>query len=58
MGKKHERCPHEKTCEDKKCFAAVIDFGLVCNMSDPDDCWISGSPGYMAPEVALAAKTA
>ncbi|CAE7341894.1 Camk2g [Symbiodinium pilosum] len=40
-------------CEDKKCFAAVIDFGLVCNMSDPDDCWISGSPGYMAPEVYL-----
>ncbi|CAE7341879.1 SAK [Symbiodinium pilosum] len=38
-------------CQDKKCFAAVIDLGLACNMSKPGDCGWCGTPGYMPPEV-------
>ncbi|CAE7240623.1 CPK26 [Symbiodinium natans] len=40
------------------CFAAVIDFGLACDMKDPEECAYAGTPAYVPPEVYLSSPVA
>ncbi|CAE7761819.1 unnamed protein product [Symbiodinium sp. CCMP2592] len=39
------------SCRGGKCYASVIDLGLGCEPSVPGSCRLTGTPGYVAPEV-------